>query len=134
MIDYTEHETVTQYLTTNHSNARFDNIIDAYGVQELYDHCPAYLKEGGIFSTVGVAFKEYGFSSVLYSSLLILKNLYWPRVLGGVPRDYVCAAGITTLESMKKLEKLMEKGKLRVVIDSTWDMEDVQQVIMRPRE
>lgn len=51
-----------------------------------------------------------------------------------MPRDYVCATGIATLESMKKLEKLMENGKLRVVIDSTWDMEDVQQVMMRPRE
>lgn len=134
MIDYHAHEPVTQYLTTNHSNPRFDAVIDAYGVQELYDQCPAYLKDGGLFSTVGVAFKEHSFSSVLYSSLLILKNLCWPRVLGGVPRDYICATGIATLESMKKLGKLMEKGKLRVVIDSTWDMEDVQQVIMRPHE
>jgi NADPH:quinone reductase-like Zn-dependent oxidoreductase len=133
VINYQEHEPVTQYLTANYSNPRFDIIIDAYGAQELYNHSPAYLKEGGPFVAVGVAFK-YTFSSMLYAALLMLKNNFWPRILGGVPRYYVGPTGIATLESMEKLKKLMEDGKLRAVIDSTWDMEDVQQVRIRSHE
>ena len=68
---------------------------------------------------------------MLYAALLMLKNNFWPRILGGVPRYYVGPTGIATLESMEKLKKLMEDGKLRVVIDSTWNMEDVQQVRIR---
>lgn len=128
VIDYQAHEPVHQYLATCYAKTRFDVIIDAFGVQDLYTHCADYLEPGKPFVSVGVVFQEYSISSLLYASSLMLKNTWWPKILGCGLRDYVCVSGFTSLEAMEKLGKMVEEGKLKVVVDSCWDMEDFLRV------
>jgi hypothetical protein len=117
-----------QYLATHYSSNRFNVIIDAYGSHELYTHCADYLELGKPFVTVGVAFAEYTVSSMIYASSLMLKNAWWPRALGGVPRDYIRVSAFVTLEALERLRELVEHGKLAVVLDSCWNMEDILRV------
>jgi len=77
---------------------------------------------------VGVAFAEYTVSSMIYASSLMLKNTWWPRALGGGPRNYICVTAVATLEALQRLRELVEEGKLAVVLDSCWEMEDVLKV------
>jgi hypothetical protein len=105
-------------------------VIDAHGVQDLYTHCADYLEPGKMFVSIGVAFHEYSVSSMLYASALMLKNTWLPRALGGGPRDYACISSFTSLEAMDRLRNVVEKGKMVIVVDSCWDMEDVLEVRM----
>jgi len=77
---------------------------------------------------VGVAFAEYTVSSMVYATSLMLKNTWWPRALGGGPRDYICVSAFVTLEALQRLKELVEERKLAVVLDSCWDMGDVLKV------
>jgi hypothetical protein len=77
---------------------------------------------------VGVAFAEYTVSSMVYATSLMLKNIWWPRALGGGPRDYICVSAFVTLEALQRLRELVEERKLAVVLDSCWGMGDVLKV------
>jgi hypothetical protein len=77
---------------------------------------------------VGVAFAEYTVSNMAYASSLILKNTWWPRALGGGPRDYICVSAFVTLEALQRLRELVEEKKLAVVLDSCWEIGDVLKV------
>jgi len=67
VVDYETKNPVHQYLAKEYSNPRFDCIIDAFGIQELYLHCHNFLAAAKPYVTVGPAFKEYTYSSVLYT-------------------------------------------------------------------
>jgi NADPH:quinone reductase-like Zn-dependent oxidoreductase len=118
---------VHEYLIENHSNPRFDVIIDACGIQELYTHCAGYLASRKPFVSVGIAFRSYAYSSILYSLFLMAKNALLPHFFGGGTAPYIVASGFVTLEGMEKLAAMVDEGKLKVVVDSCWDMEDVVQ-------
>ena len=77
---------------------------------------------------MGVAFAEYTVSSMVYASSLILKNTWWPRALGGGPRNYISVTAVATLEALQRLRELAEEKKLAVVLDSCWDMGDALKV------
>ena len=128
VVDYQAHSPVHQHLAAKYSNPRFSAVVDAFGVEELYLHCADYLGPGKPFVTVGIAFAEYTYSSMLYSVLSMLKCEFCPRILGGVPREYVRVTGIANLKDMEKLADLVECGKLRIVVDSCWGMEDANEV------
>lgn len=121
-------------LTDKYSDAKFDVIIDAYGSQPLFDNCTNLLKETGSYVTVGVAFEKYTYSSMLVSVTRMLKNVIWPRVLGGTPRTYVQVASVCTPSGLEKLKELCEKGHLKVPVDSCWEFDEVQEVSVRPAE
>jgi reticulon-4-interacting protein 1, mitochondrial len=117
-------------LATKYSKSLFDVIIDAYGVQELFTHCPFYLAPGKPFITVGIAFASYSVSSLLYASSCTLQNMLWPRLLGGVDRPYVQVTALASLAGLEKLAELAEEDCFDVVIDSSWDMEDILKVCL----
>jgi NADPH:quinone reductase-like Zn-dependent oxidoreductase len=127
VIDYTAHSPVHAHLAKEHglSASPFDLIIDCYGIQDLWTHCASYLSPKGAFITVGVAHSKYTVSSILYATSVMLWNSFWPTILGGVNRPYVCVQGFVTLSSLEKLRDWVEKGELDIVIDSVWKMEDV---------
>ncbi|PSN70765.1 hypothetical protein BS50DRAFT_570267 [Corynespora cassiicola Philippines] len=56
------------------------------------------------------------------------KNMLWPRILGGVPRDYVQVTGVAGIEEMKLLASQVANGKLKVHVDTIAEMEDAQKV------
>ncbi|MCJ1246215.1 zinc ion binding [Trapelia coarctata] len=124
VIDYTAHSPVSAYLAKRFSATPFSAIIDAYGIQDIFTHCESYLAEGKPFVTVGVAIKDYSITGVLSAGFQMMSNSLWPRMLGGVNRDYVQVSAIANLEAMTKLAGLVEGGKLRVVRDGEWGMGD----------
>jgi hypothetical protein len=65
---------------------------------------------------------------MLHAGYLMLKNSLWPRILGGVPREYIYVQGFADLQRMERLRQLVEEGKLRVAVDSCWEMENVLRV------
>jgi NADPH:quinone reductase-like Zn-dependent oxidoreductase len=120
---------VTEYLEEKFGDFKFDVVIDALGIQEIWDYCALYLKESGLFVTVGVALADYTLSSMFeVAYLMILKNVLLPVWLGGVPRKYVLVTALVTSARLQELGKLMEEGKLKVTVDSVWEMVDVQKV------
>lgn len=74
--------------------------------------------------TVGIAFEDYSIPGILSAVLQMMSNSLWPRILGGVNRNYVQVTGIAHLEAMTKLAGLVESGKLRVVRDGERGMGD----------
>jgi reticulon-4-interacting protein 1, mitochondrial len=124
---------VYKLLAEKYSSDEFDIIIDAYGSQSLFDNCTSFLKENGPYVTVGIAFEEYTYGSMLVALSRMVKNLLWPRFLGGTPRKYIQVASVTTLSGLEKLRELCENGKLKVPVDSIWDFDDVPKVgVQRP--
>ncbi|KAK7025982.1 hypothetical protein VNI00_015812 [Paramarasmius palmivorus] len=119
VIDYREHAPVHEYLATQ--KYAFDRIIDCYGVQELYSNCDKYLKEGSAFVTVGIAFNEITYTSVLRASFDMIRNMIWPPSR----RKYVQVIGVANREALEKLGQMAEDGKLKVMIDTCWRMEEV---------
>jgi reticulon-4-interacting protein 1, mitochondrial len=115
-------------LATKYAENPFDIIVDAYGVQEVFAHCPFYLAPGKPFVTVGIAFTSYSISSLLYASICMLQNMLWPRLFGGVDRPYVQVTALASLASLEKLAELAEEDCFDIVIDSSWEMEDILQV------
>lgn len=126
VIDYTAYSPVHTHLAAQHglSASPFDLIIDCYGIQDLWTHCASYLSPKGAFITVGVAHSQYTVPSILYATSLMLRNSFWPTILGGVNRPYVCVQGFVTLSGLEKLRDWVGKGELQVVVDSVWKMED----------
>ena len=128
VIDHRTSIPVHQLLTEKHSSDKFDVIIDAYGVQSLFDNCTSFLKENGSYITVGVAFDEYTYGSMMVAISRMMKNIMWPRILGGAPRQYVQVASACSLQGLERLKRLCEEGKLKVAIDSVWDFLEIAKV------
>ena len=128
VVDRKAHSPVHEYLSSAYSNPPFDAVIDAVGVQSIYDHSPKYLSDQGRFVSVGVMSKDLSVASVIQSVLKIGSNLYWPRLLGGVSRPYLQKTASVDLTSLEELRALVEDGKLRVVVDSCFSIADAKKV------
>ncbi|KAL2060676.1 hypothetical protein VTL71DRAFT_9317 [Oculimacula yallundae] len=124
VIDYQEHTPVHKYLATEFGKDQFDVIMDAFGVQELYYNCEAFLKSGKPYVSVGPALPTYSMRSILYGIGVIAATFLRPRILGGTNRPYVLFAATATLEEMVQLADMAREEKLRVPIDSCWDLEE----------
>jgi hypothetical protein len=58
----------------------------------------------------------------------MIRNSLYPRILGGVPRKYVFQQTNPIPETMTYLTALVEEGKLKVIVDQVFEMEDALQV------
>jgi NADPH:quinone reductase-like Zn-dependent oxidoreductase len=90
----------------------------------LVENCAGYLTENGLFVTVGIAFDEYTYPSMLHAVFQMLKNVVLPCWIGGAPRRYVQAASFVDQDRLHRLKRFCEEGTLRVHIDSRWGFED----------
>ncbi|KAF2455448.1 putative oxidoreductase [Lineolata rhizophorae] len=125
VIDYTEHRSLPQYLTKRFLISRFDAIFDSYGSQDLWTHCPKYLRAGQPFVTVGPAISEPTPAAAFQAIKLMLLNKFWPRAWGGVPRPYVQPNCLANLGDMAELAGLVDEGKLKILTE-TYRFEDAQ--------
>ncbi|KAH7089980.1 chaperonin 10-like protein [Paraphoma chrysanthemicola] len=118
-----EAEDLVPKLVREYGDERFDVLIDAVGIQEVFDNCPDFLKEGKPYVTVGPKLGDYTYSSMLSMIGATAKNLLWPKILGGTPRPYVQVAAAATQVSMKELAEMVEKGVLKVHVGTLveWD-------------
>ncbi|SPN96547.1 uncharacterized protein DNG_00070 [Cephalotrichum gorgonifer] len=122
-VDYTAHSSLPAYLKSKYSGElQFDAIFDCIGVQSLFVQSPDYLKPSGVFINIGGVD-----SSIIKLLLNLLINAYLPRWLGGVPRHYVMFSTSPMKDDMTVISRLIDEGKVRVLVDSVWNMEDLVQ-------
>lgn len=106
--------------------APFDFAFDALGVQPLYKGCAAFLAPHGVFESVGVRPPSFGFLDFLRAVVAMKANEYWPtaRVLWGTGRVY---KGVSMMkpstEDRQRVVDMLAQGRIKVVVDSTWDWE-----------
>ncbi|KAF2800433.1 zinc alcohol dehydrogenase [Melanomma pulvis-pyrius CBS 109.77] len=131
VIDYKAHDSVQTHLATAYASSRFNAVIDAVGIQDIFNHCPAFLAEGKPFVSIGPKAKSYTYGALIATIGLMLQNALLPRFLGGVPREYAQVTGITNLEAMEQLAKMMEKGTLRVKVGTVVTMRDVPEAYQK---
>lgn len=93
--------------------------------------CPEILKEGRPYVTVGPRLRSYTFLNMLSMIKLMVVNLLWPRILGGVARDYRQVTGIATPEAMENLAKMARSGTLKVHVGTLVKMEHAKEVSLR---
>ena len=118
-VDYTAHASLPTFLASTYGSAPFDHIFDCVGSQELYVKSPAYLKEHGDLINIGAMIT--GIGEGLWNWF---QNTWRPVWLGGTPRKYVMFSTPLDRNEGVLLLRMVEEGKLRVPIDSIWEMEE----------
>lgn len=98
---------------------KLDAVLDCVGTQILYERSPEFLKEEGVFVNVGAM---EGMGKWLWATTV---NLWWPVFLGGTPRKFVFQQTNIDQEGREELLRLVKEGKLKRVLDSVFEMEDV---------
>ena len=119
-----------EYLVRAHGDKPFDAIFDIAGDTALHKNCPKYTTEGAWFVHLG-AMKEaqnpswFGLLSWLIPAKL---ERYRPVFLCGVPRKQRMMNGVPLNGTVQRATQLAEEGRLKVMLDSVWDMEDAKKV------
>ncbi|KAM0481784.1 hypothetical protein ACHAPX_003110 [Trichoderma viride] len=121
IIDYSQVNSVPTALEKSYNASQFDAILDVVGSQELFQQCPKYLKPEGLFINVGDGDAQSGRLGFI---LRTLRNLFQPAILGGIPRRYMTFSAPLSGQNAAHLANLASNGKLKVLIDSTFSLED----------
>lgn len=130
IIDYSQVSSVPTILEKSYSAIQFDAILDVVGSQELFERCPKYLKPEGLFINVGDGDAQAGRLGLIVRTL---RNLFQPAILGGVPRRYMTFSAPLNGQNAARLANLASNGKLQVLVDSTFSLEDAISVRLIPR-
>lgn len=92
----------------------YDHVIDHIGLPEnLYSESDSFLRPGKAFVQVGAV-----------SLSIFVNRLVWPGFLGGGKRKYVIFMMKHKKEDIAQIGQWMQQGKVRAVIDSTYEFED----------
>lgn len=126
VIDYTRFASLPEHLAERFGSNPFDAILDTVGSQALYQASPGFLKSKGSFVNVGTIETPGQVTSLLRWA----KNSNLPTILGGVPRKYIMFSASLSGENAEVLARLADEGKLRVIIDSVFALEDALKVII----
>jgi hypothetical protein len=122
------HKPVTTQLVTKYRDSRFNAVIDAVGIQGLFNACPGFLAEGKPYVSIGPKAKSYTYWGLFSTIGVMMNNFMWPQILGGVPRKYVQVTGIANQEAMREMRTMMEEGSVRVHVGTMVDFKDAQEV------
>jgi NADPH:quinone reductase-like Zn-dependent oxidoreductase len=125
-------EPLVAYLSKTFHASRFDAVIDAVGIQDIFNASSAFLAEKKPYVTVGPRVFNYTYFGMLGAIAIMAKNMLWPQMLGGTPRPYVQVAVASSLEALEVLAAMMEKGRLRVHIGMVVGWGDVAKVSTLP--
>ncbi len=117
-INYRNHDPLPAYLAQQYGDRPFDFILDCVGTQALYARSPAYLKPAGALINIGAL------EGVLVTMRNALCNLFLPTWLGGVPRRYIMFSTPPERDYAVELTRLIEEGRVRIPVDSVFNMED----------
>ena len=130
VVPYNASVPAEQYLAEAHGGSkRFDSVVDTVGVQSLYTHCPAYLKEGKSFLNAGLLpYTDSGMWGVMSLTKDLLSNYFWPTFLGGTDRKYELLRTDLVPGLLEKVRTVVASGAVKGVVDSVWDMEDALKV------
>ncbi|KAJ5158882.1 Polyketide synthase enoylreductase [Penicillium coprophilum] len=117
-IDYREHESLPAYLAHQYGGKPFDFVLDCVGTQALFANSPAYLKPEGAVINIGMLEGPY------LTVRNVLLNTFLPTWLGGVPRRYIMFSTPPSCDDSIYIARLVEEGRLRVPVDSVFEMKD----------
>lgn len=132
VIAYDTHGPVHLYLNKTFAGARFDAVVDAVGVQDIFNNSPTFLKEGRPYVTVGPKASSYTYVGMLGTIGTMAKNMLWPKWLGGTPRRYVQVAAASNPETLRELARMVTEEGLRTNVGSLIHIEDVHKVSFLP--
>ena len=93
------------------------------GAQSLYTRSETYLKPTGIYANIGAYVHGY-----LWTIFYVFLNWFLPVRLGGVPREYRFWSTKPNREMVNELSVLVEKGSLKILVDSIYDFDDYKSV------
>lgn len=122
------HAPVHSHLASTFGASRFNAVIDAIGIQDIFNNSPSFLAEGKPYVTVGPKAYSYTVLGMLRTIGLMAKNMLWPRLLGGTPREYVQVMATSTLSAMEELAKMVEERKLTVHVGRLVGLESAKTV------
>ncbi len=94
-------------------------MLDCVGTQALYANSPAYLKPDGAVINIGIL------EGILTTTWNMMLNRFLPTWLGGVPRRYITFSTPPTRDAAVYMARLVEEGRVRIPVDSVYEMEDV---------
>ncbi|KAJ5961135.1 Polyketide synthase enoylreductase [Penicillium vulpinum] len=117
-IDYRKHEPLPAYLAHQYGDKPFDFVLDCVGTQALFVNSPAYLKPKGAFINIGVL------EGMFVTSCNALLNSWLPTWLGGVQRRFIMFSTPPARDDAVYLARLIEEGRLRIPVDSVFEMKD----------
>lgn len=132
VVDYVAHAPVYEELAKRCGEGgewgvEFDVVIDAFGVQELWNNCAGFLKREGRWVTIGVAIREYGVLAMLGAVGKMAGNALWPVWAGGVDRRYVQVTATANGEELRELGGMVGRGEVKGVVEGVWGMGDVRE-------
>jgi NADPH:quinone reductase-like Zn-dependent oxidoreductase len=96
--------------------------MDCVGSQALYENSPRYLCPGGPFVNIGAFDLADGILTQMFRWFM---NSWRPTWLGGIPRPYIMFSKTPNMAEVLTLVELVEQGKLKVILDSEFEMEDL---------
>lgn len=103
----------------------FSLVVDNVGMpSNLYSSCHHFVLHHGKFVQVGA---EMGISSAVQHA----SNMLLPGLLGGGRRKYQFLVLKAKHEELAQLAKWIEEGKIKVVVDSVWEYDDVPRAFER---
>ncbi len=117
IIDYTK-TNVTEKLKA--AGQVFTLVIDNVGTspEDLYQASTVYLVPGGKYIQIGAAPDLKSLKTITSRALL-------PSFLGGGSRSFQVFSAVTKKETLTQLAELMREGKLKPVIEETFEFEQV---------
>jgi len=104
VIDYTREDFASMGET-------YDLILDVPG-KSSFAHCKAALKPNGIYLHVSFKMKQ-------------LFQMLWTKIIGG-PR-IVCTLASETIANLKLIQKLIEAGEIKAIIDKQFQLEQTDE-------
>jgi len=111
VIDYTAEDVIS---VLKGQGQVYDHVIDHIGLPEnLYSESNSFLRPRKAFVQVGAA-----------SMSIFANRLVWPGFLGGGKRKYVIFMMKHKKKDIAHIGEWMQQGKVRAVIDSTYEFED----------
>ncbi|KAF5630604.1 zinc-type alcohol dehydrogenase [Fusarium tjaetaba] len=130
IIDYTQHDHLSKYLTERFLPEPFNTIIDTLGHQALYLASPSYLVPEGNYSSVGIKPPTFFVPDFLRAVLQMKLNEWWPVSpwLGGVGRRWLGTSMMSpTLEDRQAVADILGRGDIKLVKDSIWPFEETKE-------
>lgn len=126
MVDYRATPALAERLANKYGNHPFQYIFDTVGAQDLFLSSPRYLDTSGRYINVG------NFEGVVTAIWRSLRNRYTPLMLGGIPRRYDFIGVSPTAEKASVLARLVNEGRLKLIVEDVFKFEDVLQVSNAP--
>ncbi|KPM45217.1 hypothetical protein AK830_g1351 [Neonectria ditissima] len=118
-VDYKKHVSLPDYFASAYGSQPFDSILDCVGSQALYANSPRYLCQDGRFVNIGAFDMEDGILKQLAQWFM---NSWCPW---GVPRSYILFSNTPNIQEVLALVNMVEQGKLKLILDSEFEMGDL---------